>query len=140
VDSVAFGDLHLADVRAYREDLMASSGMTALFPIWGRPTGALAREMIDLGIRAVLTCVDPAQLPAEFAGRSFDLDLLADLPEGVDPCGENGEFHTFAWDGPGFSAPIPVEVGAIVERDGLVFCDLIPTTTRGRTGRARQEP
>jgi diphthamide synthase (EF-2-diphthine--ammonia ligase) len=119
---------------------MARAGMTPLFPIWGRPTDALAREMIDLGIRAVLTCVDPAQLPAEFAGRSFDQDLLADLPEGVDPCGENGEFHTFAWDGPGFSAPIPVEVGEIVERDGFVFCDLIPETTRGRTGRARQEP
>ena len=126
VTQVLFGDLLLADVRAYREQAMARSGMTPVFPLWGRPTGVLAREMLDQGVRAVLTCVDPAQLPAEFIGRPFDEELLADLPAGVDPCGENGEFHTFVWDAPGFREPIAVEVGEVVERDGFVFCDVRP--------------
>jgi uncharacterized protein (TIGR00290 family) len=126
VDHVVFGDLFLADVRAYREQALAGSGVGPLFPLWGRPTDRLARDMLDAGVRAVLTCVDPAQLPAEFAGRAFDADLLADLPDGVDPCGERGEFHTFVWDGPGFRSPIDVEVGEVVERDGFVFCDVLP--------------
>jgi diphthamide synthase (EF-2-diphthine--ammonia ligase) len=97
-----------------------------VFPLWSEPTRQLARTMIDAGVRAVVTCVDPAQLPAEFVGRDFDAGLLADLPDGVDPCGERGEFHTFVWDGPGFSGPIPVVRGEVVERDGYVFCDVLP--------------
>ena len=124
VEHVVFGDLFLADIRAYREQMLAGSGIVPLFPLWEQPTDALAREMIALGVRAVLTCVDPAQLAGEFAGRQFDEKLLADLPAGVDPCGERGEFHTFVWDGPGFRAPIDVEVGEVVERDGFVFCDV----------------
>ena len=126
VSQVIFGDLLLADVRAYREQALAGSGITPVFPLWQRPTGVLAREMLAAGVRAVITCVDPAQLPAEFIGRPFDEDLLADLPAGVDPCGENGEFHTFVWDAPGFPKPIPVEIGEVVKRDGFVFCDLRP--------------
>ena len=125
VDAIVFGDLFLRDVREYRERMLAGTGIRPLFPLWELPTDRLAREMIDSGIRAVLTCVDPAQLPAEFAGRSFDAEFLDDLPEGVDPCGERGEFHTFVWDGPGFSSPIDVEVGEVVERDGFVFCDVL---------------
>jgi uncharacterized protein (TIGR00290 family) len=126
VSRMVFGDLFLADVRAYRETALAGTGITGAFPLWSEPTAALAEEMIDAGIRAVLTCVDPAQLPAAFAGRAFDRTLLADLPAGVDRCGERGEFHTFVWDGPGFSAPIPVTVGETVTRDGFVFTDVVP--------------
>jgi len=125
VEGMVFGDLFLDDVRAYREGNLAGTGITARFPLWGEPTDRLAREMIDVGVQAVLTCVDPAVLPADFAGRPFDAELLDDLPEGVDPCGERGEFHTFVWDGPGFAAPIPIERGEIVERDGFVFCDVL---------------
>jgi uncharacterized protein (TIGR00290 family) len=124
VTHVIFGDLFLRDVRAYREDRLAGTGISPLFPLWGRPTDALAREMLESGLKAVITCVDPAQLRGEFAGRRFDADLLSELPAGVDPCGENGEFHTFVWDGPGFRSPVDVEIGQIVERDGFVFCDL----------------
>ena len=129
VDEVVFGDLFLEDVRAYRETAMAGTGIMPRFPLWGRPTNDLAREMVDVGIRAVVTCVDPRQLDASFVGRSFDRDFLDALPPGVDPCGERGEFHTFVWDAPGFSAPIDVEVGEIVERDGFVFADVRPLTT-----------
>jgi uncharacterized protein (TIGR00290 family) len=122
---MVFGDLFLDDVRAYREANFAGTGITPVFPLWGEPTDRLAREMIDIGVRAVLTCVDPAVLPADFAGRPFDAELLDDLPDGVDPCGERGEFHTFVWDGPGFSSPIPIERGEVVERDGFVFCDVL---------------
>jgi uncharacterized protein (TIGR00290 family) len=125
-EGMVFGDLYLADVRSYREDRLAGTGIEPVFPLWQRPTDALARDMLASGVRAVLTCVDPTQLPPEFAGRAFDEALLADLPEGVDPCGENGEFHTFVWDGPGFRAPIAVDVDATVERDGFVFCDVTP--------------
>ena len=124
VDRVVFGDLFLDDVRQYREQALAPTSILPVFPIWGRPTDELAREMLDAGIRAVLTCVDLAKMPIELVGRSFDADLLADLPDGVDPCGERGEFHTFVWDGPGFRAPIPIETGEIVVRDGFAFCDL----------------
>jgi uncharacterized protein (TIGR00290 family) len=121
---VIFGDLFLEDVRAYREAAMASTRLEPFFPLWGQPTDRLAERMIAEGVRARLTCVDPRVLPADYVGRSFDDELLADLPAGVDPCGERGEFHTFAWDGPGFSAPIDLQIGQVLERDGFVFCDL----------------
>lgn len=122
---VAFGDLFLEDVRRYREERLSGTGLAPLFPLWKlQATSELARDMIRGGIRAHLTCVDPRKLPASFAGRSFDAALLADLPAGIDPCGENGEFHTFVWDGPMFRHPIDVRVGEIVDRDGFVFADL----------------
>lgn len=126
VEALVFGDLFLEDVRAYREQALAATGIRALFPLWGRPTDRLAHEMISSGLRAVLTCVDPAKLPADFVGRHFDEALLRDLPPGVDPCGERGEFHTFVWDGPGFARPIGVRTGEVVTRDGFVFCDVVP--------------
>jgi uncharacterized protein (TIGR00290 family) len=125
IDQMVFGDLFLEDVRAYREHNLADTGITPVFPLWGRRTDLLAREMLGAGVRAVLTCVDPAVLPAELVGRDFDETLLAELPEGVDPCGERGEFHTFVWDGPGFSSPIEIELGEIVSRDGFVFRDVL---------------
>ncbi|MGH9078818.1 MAG: ATP-binding protein [Acidimicrobiales bacterium] len=142
VETVVFGDLFLGDVRAYREQAMAGTGVSPLFPLWGRPTGQLAREIIASGVRAVLTCVDPQKLPAPFAGRAFDHQLLADLPPEVDPCGERGEFHTFVWDAPRFASPIPVRTGEIVTRDGFVFCDVVPGGGPGsgsdsRSGEAR---
>jgi uncharacterized protein (TIGR00290 family) len=124
ISGVAFGDLFLEDVRRYREERMAGTGLTPLFPLWRRDTAALAREMVKSGQKATLTCVDPRVLPAGFAGRVFDDSLLADLPAGVDPCGEKGEFHTFAWTGPAFHHPVPVKAGPVVERDGFVFADL----------------
>jgi uncharacterized protein (TIGR00290 family) len=124
--AVAFGDLFLEDVRRYREERMSGTGLVPLFPLWGRPTRALAEEMIALGQQAVLTCVDPRALPRAFAGRAFDAALLRELPAEVDPCGERGEFHSFAWDGPAFRRPVPVRVGEIVDRDGFVFADLLP--------------
>lgn len=125
VTHVAFGDLFLEDVRAYREEKMAGTGLTPLFPLWGKPTRALAHEMLEGGLRALLTCVDPRCLPASFAGRAFDQSLLNDLPDGVDPCGEAGEFHSFVWDGPMFSGPLAVSAGEVVERDGFVFADVL---------------
>ena len=126
IECVAFGDLFLPEVRAYRERQLQGSGLTPLFPLWGLPTGALAREMLAGGLQARITCVDPKVLPPAFAGREFDQALLADLPAGVDPCGENGEFHTFAYNGPVFREPIPISWGEVVERDGFVFADLLP--------------
>jgi uncharacterized protein (TIGR00290 family) len=126
VTHVVFGDLFLQDIRAYREAKLAGTGISPLFPLWQRDTHALAREMIDGGLRATLTCVDPTKLDRGFAGRSFDRALLGDLPRAVDPCGENGEFHTFAWAGPMFDTPIPAVAGTVVERDGFVFADLLP--------------
>jgi uncharacterized protein (TIGR00290 family) len=124
VDEMIFGDIFLADVRAYREQRLEPTGIAPVFPLWGRPTEVLAYEMLDAGVRAVLTCVDTSALPASFAGRAYDRELLADLPPGVDPCGEHGEFHTFVFDGPDFSAPISIEIGELVDRDGFVFCDV----------------
>jgi uncharacterized protein (TIGR00290 family) len=122
---VAFGDLFLEDVRKYREDRLAGSGLTPLFPLWKtKTTRELAAEMVSGGLRAHLTCVDPRKLDRSFAGRAFDSALLADLPPDCDPCGENGEFHSFACAGPMFRAPIQVSVGEVVERDGFVFADL----------------
>jgi uncharacterized protein (TIGR00290 family) len=124
IDSIAFGDLFLADIRAYREKQLEGTGLHPMFPVWDLPTASLAREMIAGGLRAKITCVDPKKPPARFAGREFDEELLSDLPAGVDPCGENGEFHTFVYDGPMFGHAVPVSVGDIVERDGFVFADL----------------
>jgi diphthamide synthase (EF-2-diphthine--ammonia ligase) len=126
VTAMAFGDLFLADIRRYREQALAGTGLAPLFPLWGSDTAALAREMLAAGVGGYISCVDPRQLPAQFAGRSFDAQLLAELPAGVDPCGENGEFHTFACAGPMFSRPLALERGRIVCRDGFVFCDLAP--------------
>jgi diphthamide synthase (EF-2-diphthine--ammonia ligase) len=128
VTHVAFGDLFLADIRAYRERMLAGSGLSPLFPLWQANTRQLAREMIESGLRAVLVCVDPKQLSGDFAGRTFDDSLLVDLPPGVDPCGENGEFHTFCCAGPMFEQPIAVCSGSSVERDGFVFSDLVLDT------------
>jgi uncharacterized protein (TIGR00290 family) len=129
VKHLAFGDLFLEDVRAYRERTLDHSGFTPVFPIWGHDTRQLAEEFIDAGFRARLVAVDTTQLDASFAGRAFDRQLLADLPATVDPCGERGEFHTFVSDGPIFAQPIPVEIGEVVLRDGrFAFCDLLPTT------------
>ena len=126
VTHVAFGDLFLEDIRAYREERLQSTGLTPLFPLWGMPTDILARDMLEQGLKARLTCVDPRHLPASFAGRMFDTGLLEDLPPTVDPCGENGEFHTFAFDGPMFAHPVSAQPGEVVERDGFVFADLLP--------------
>ncbi|MDO8545765.1 MAG: hypothetical protein Q7R68_00250 [Nitrospirales bacterium] len=125
ITMMAFGDLFLEDVRRYRETQLTGTGLTPIFPVWGLPTDALARDMVAAGLRARLTCVDPKQLPASFAGREFDAALLADLPASVDPCGERGEFHTFAYAGPMFRQPVPIRTGEIVTRDGFVFADLI---------------
>jgi uncharacterized protein (TIGR00290 family) len=125
ITHLAFGDLFLEDVRQYRERMLAGTGIQPLFPLWGQHTGQLACRMVAAGLRARLTCVDPRQLAATFAGRTFDEWLLEDLPDGVDPCGERGEFHTFAYAGPMFSEPIPIVPGEIVERDGFVFADVL---------------
>ena len=121
---VAFGDLFLEDVRKYREERLAGTGLTPLFPIWGIPTDQLATQMVESGLRSVLTCINPKHLDRSFAGRQFDRSLLADLPAGVDRCGERGEFHSFAWDGPMFNHPVTISVGEVVDRDGFVFADL----------------
>lgn len=123
-----FGDLFLADIRAYREQKLAGTGITPVFPLWERPTAALAQAMIASGLEAYLATVDLKRLPAEFAGRKFDAQLLADLPEGIDPCGENGEFHTCVVAGPMYSHRLPVETGERVVRDGYAYCDLLLTT------------
>ncbi len=123
---MAFGDLFLEDIRRYREERLAGSGIEPKFPIWGLPTDKLAREMINGGLRARVTCVDPRQLPKSFAAREFDGEFLADLPSTADPCGERGEFHTFAYDGPMFHYPVAVQTGEVVERDGFIFADLLP--------------
>lgn len=111
VTAVVFGDLHLADVRAYREEAMAGSGLDPVFPLWDEPVDQVAGRIVDLGLAPVVTCVDTEQLDAAFVGRAYDRALLADLPAGVDPCGENGELHTFVTNGPAFAHPVPVEVG-----------------------------
>jgi diphthamide synthase (EF-2-diphthine--ammonia ligase) len=126
VTHMAFGDLFLEEIRKYREEKLAGSGISPLFPVWGLETAGLARKMIGAGLKACLTCVDPKKLSRNLAGRCFDEALLADLPPGVDPCGENGEFHTFCSAGPMFPVPIQVASGEVVERDGFVFADIIP--------------
>jgi uncharacterized protein (TIGR00290 family) len=126
VGAMAFGDLFLEDIRSYRETMLAGTGVEPVFPLWGRDTSELSQEMVSAGLRAHLTCVDPKALPESFAGRSYDSELLADLPDGVDPCGENGEFHTFVHAGPMLSAPLAVKLGEVVHRDGFVFADILP--------------
>ncbi len=126
VTQIAFGDLYLEDIRRYREERLQPTGITPLFPLWGSDTRALAHEMITAGLRAHLTCVDPQQLDPSFAGRTYDASLLADLPPCVDPCGERGEFHTFAYAGPMFHSPITITPGPVLHRDGFCFADLLP--------------
>ncbi|MCP9455379.1 MAG: hypothetical protein NNA18_04625 [Nitrospira sp.] len=122
---LAFGDLLLEDIRAYRIKQLEGTGLTPLFPLWQEPTALLARRMVDAGLKAVVTCVDLKRLPSSFAGRWFDHSFLDDLPAGIDPCGENGEFHTCVLDGPMFSQPVRATVGEVVERDGFCFADLV---------------
>lgn len=126
IDGVAFGDLYLEDVRRYREEKLAGSGITPHFPLWGTPTRMLAEAMVELGLSAYITAVDLRALDRSFAGRRFDRDFLAGLPAGIDPCGENGESHSFACSGPMFPNPLSVERGEVVEREGFAFCDLVP--------------
>lgn len=125
ITRMVFGDLFLEDIRAYRERTLALTGIRPVFPLWGRPTEALARKMIRSGLKAYITCVDPRKADPRLAGRAFDADLLESLPASVDPCAEHGEFHTFVWDGPMFSRPIPVRPGPVVHREGFVFADLV---------------
>jgi uncharacterized protein (TIGR00290 family) len=126
ITTFAFGDLFLQDIRDYRVRQLAGTGMEPLFPLWAITTADLALQMIDGGVRAKITCVDPSKLDKSFAGRDFDRSLLQALPEGIDPCGENGEFHTFVYDAPIFSRPIDIRSGEVVERDGFVFADVLP--------------
>jgi uncharacterized protein (TIGR00290 family) len=126
VTHMAFGDLFLEDIRAYRIKQLAGTGIAPVFPIWGLDTTRLAREMVSAGLRAKLSCVDPRRLACEFAGRTFDDSLLDELPADIDPCGENGEFHSFCYAGPMFRRPIAVQTGEVVNRDGFVFADLLP--------------
>lgn len=125
IQAIAFGDLFLEDIRAYRERQLKDTGLQPLFPLWKNPTYALAQDMIRGGLRARLVCVDPRKLAPEFAGREFDEQLLRDLPAGVDPCGENGEFHSFVYAGPMFNRPIPILAGECVERDGFCYADMM---------------
>jgi len=145
ITHVAFGDLYLQDVRDYRIRQLAGTGVEPLFPLWGSPadTPDLARRMLDSGLRAVLTCVDPKQLPESFAGRPYDAVLLADLPPDVDPCGERGEFHTFCLAGPMFAFEIAVQVGETVSRDGFCFTDVVahaPVADSRQTANKRLQP
>jgi uncharacterized protein (TIGR00290 family) len=126
VEAMVFGDLFLQDIRQYREASLQGTGIFPVFPLWQRPTRAVARHILSLGFKALVVCVDVAQAPREMAGRWYDEALLAELPADVDPCGENGEFHTVVVDGPGFSHAIDVNVGVTVERDGFVFADVVP--------------
>jgi len=136
IDCFAFGDLYLEDIREYREQKLAGSGIDAIFPLWGLATDGLSQTMIDGGLRAHLTCVDPRRLDARFAGREFDRTLLDELPADVDPCGENGEFHSFVFAGPMFDGDIAVSLGEVVERDGFVFADLLSGAGGERTDAA----
>lgn len=132
IEAIAFGDLFLRDIREYRERQLAGTGLSPVFPLWDIPTDGLARAMMDSGLKARLTCVDPSKMGREFAGREFNRTLLEELPPGVDPCGENGEFHTFTWDSPAFRRAIPVALGEVVERDGFVFADVMEVDSSGR--------
>ena len=124
IDCFAFGDLFLDDIRNYREEQLTGTGITPIFPIWGIPTDELAKTMIRHGLKAVITCLDPKQMPRHFAGREYDESFLNDIPDNVDPCGENGEFHSYVFDGPIFDRPINISVGEVVDRDGFVFADV----------------
>jgi uncharacterized protein (TIGR00290 family) len=124
IEHFAFGDLFLEDVRNYREDKLKGTGITPIFPLWNIPTDKLSREMIDSGLRAVITCIDPKQIPKEFVGKEFDESFLDSLPETIDPCGEKGEFHSFVFDGPMFKEHLEISLGDVVLRDGFVFIDV----------------
>jgi len=137
ITEVAFGDIFLEDLREYREKNLAKVGMKTLFPIWKRPTNELVRDFIAQGFRAVTVCVDPKVLDESFVGREIDAEFLAALPAAVDPCGENGEFHSFVYDGPGFSAPVKFTIGEKVLRDGFWFCDLLPTDAGAQPSRVQ---
>jgi uncharacterized protein (TIGR00290 family) len=137
ITEVAFGDIFLEDLREYREKNLARVGMKTLFPIWKRPTDKLVREFIAQGFRAVTVCVDPKILDESFVGREIDAEFLAALPAAADPCGENGEFHSFVYDGPGFSAPVKFTIGEKVLRDGFYFCDLLPADARAQPSRVQ---
>ncbi len=128
-EQIAFGDLFLADIRSYRERQMATLGFNPIFPLWAEDTSKLAIDMLNGGLRAQLTCIDPRVMPRELAGRAFDRELLNDLPDDVDPCGENGEFHSFCWSSPSFHEDIPITIGQTVERDGFIFTDLLEGPT-----------
>lgn len=134
VDSVAFGDLFLADIRAYRERQMASTGLEPRFPLWGQPTAEVARRMIEIGQRAVIVAVDSTQLSPAWVGKPFDAEFLQNCPPEVDPCGENGEFHSFVYDAPAFRTPLAIEVGEVVERDPMVFVDVVMRAAEPLTG------
>lgn len=140
VEAVAFGDLFLEDIRRYREDRLAGTGLSPLFPLWGRNTSELARDMIDGGLVAHLTCVDPTKLDPAFAGRRFDHALVAGFPATVDPCGENGEFHTFVSAGPMLASAVPIHAGEIVSRDGFIFADLMPDEAGATARRLPLQP
>lgn len=127
VECFAFGDLYLEDVRKYREEKLEGSGIKPMFPIWGLDTRALSREMIASGLRAMITCIDPKQVPEHLVGKEYNSEFLDQLPEGMDPCGENGEFHSFSFDGPMFDEPISIKSGEVVTREGFVFADLLPS-------------
>jgi len=130
IGHMAFGDLFLQDIRDYRDAQMAKAGMTAIYPLWGQNTRQLAQEFIESGYRATLCCIDPAQIGPEFCGHDFNAELLEKLPPSADPCGENGEFHTFVWNGPDFTHPVPCIKGEAVLRDNFWFCDLLPDSTQ----------
>jgi uncharacterized protein (TIGR00290 family) len=130
IECMAFGDLFLAEIREYREKQLSGSGLQPVFPVWGIPTDVLARDMIAAGLRAKLTCIDCKQIEPHFAGREFDAKLLSELPAAADPCGENGEFHSFVYAGPMFRNAIPVQSGEVVRRDQFAFADLVPAESR----------
>jgi uncharacterized protein (TIGR00290 family) len=129
IENFAFGDLFLKDVRNYREEKLKGTGINPIFPIWGTPTDKLSREIIDSGLRAVITCINPKQIDKEFIGREFDKSFLDSLPENIDPCGENGEFHSFDFDAPMFKEEIKIIVGDIVHRDDFIFADILPESS-----------
>jgi uncharacterized protein (TIGR00290 family) len=129
IEQFAFGDLYLEDVRSYREEKLTGTAIRPIFPIWGIPTDQLAREMVASGLKTVITCVDPKQLSEEFIGRQYDQAFLDDLPDGVDPCGENGEFHSFVFAGPMFKEPMQIALGEVVNRDGFIFIDVVEEST-----------
>jgi uncharacterized protein (TIGR00290 family) len=134
ISKVVFGDLFLEEIRAYRDRMLTAIGMTAIYPVWGRKTRELAEEFIASGFRAALVCVDPQKLAPSFAGRMFDAALVRDLPATADPCGENGEFHTFVFDGPIFRNPVRIRFGPIVLRQNFYFADLLPATNNKMKG------
>jgi uncharacterized protein (TIGR00290 family) len=132
ITGIAFGDLFLEDVRKYREDRLQGTGLKPIFPVWGLDTRNLIEEMLDSGVRTRIVCVDPKKLPRHFVGKDISRELLASLPPGTDPCGENGEFHTFVYGGPMFNRKIPIQSGEIVNRDGFTFADVLPADLAGQ--------